>query len=109
MEKSILFQSWHQWKVCMMSGIKKFSWGFMRIITCIILGIISIFAWLWRCACRFVGKYPNIALGGFIVIAVVVWLMTFVSMRVRAVGAEHQRDSIAWQYQDFKNRHGYGE
>lgn len=105
--KDLLFENWHQWKVCMVSGLKSFAWGFARIVSCIVLGIVSIFVWLWRFTCKLVGKYPNIALGAFIVIAAIIWLLTFVSMRARAVGAEQQRDFIAWQYQDFKNNHGY--
>lgn len=105
--KDLLFESWHQWKVCFLAGCKNFAWGTMRIITCIILGVVSIIAWLWKMACLFVEKNAKVALAGFIVIAVLIWLLTFVSMRARAVGAENQRDQIAWQYQDFKNNHGY--
>ena len=89
------------------SGLKKFAWGLMRIITCIILGVVSVIAWLWRCLVRFVGNNPTIAIGGFAVVLVLTWVLTFVNMRARAVGAESQRDSIAWQYQNFKEQHGY--
>ena len=102
-----LFETWKSWKVCFLSGVKNFLWGLARIVTCIIFGIISLLVWLWNCACRWVGRHPNVALGGFIVVAVVVWVLTFVSMRTRAVGAELQRDSIAWKYQEFKMNHGY--
>lgn len=81
--------------------------GVTRIIFAVVFGLTSIVVHLWRCACKFIGKYPNIALGSFIVITAMIWLLTFVSMRARAVGAEQQRDFIAWQYQDFKNNHGY--
>lgn len=56
---------------------------------------------------RFVGNNPAVAVGGFVFIVAITWLLTFVSMRARAVGAEMQRDSIAWQYQNFKEKHGY--
>ena len=104
---NLIFESWHSWQVCFLSGVKKLCWGFGRIVTCIILGVVSVVVWLWRMACKFVGNYPNVALGTFIVIAAVVWLLTFVSMKSRAIGAEHQRDSIAWQYHNFKTTHGY--
>lgn len=107
MAKKILFDGWKQWKVCFMAGVEKFLWGICRIITAIILGIASVFAWLWRCICSFVSNNPKVTLCAFVVIAALVWLLTFVNMRCRAVGAENQRDSIAWQYQNFKEKHGY--
>ena len=109
MANSLLFESFRQWRVCMASGVRNACWGVTRIVTGFILGIVSILVWIWRVCCRFVGKYPNVALGGFIVIVFIVWMLTFVKMRTRAVGAEHQRDSIAWQYQNFKTSHGYDE
>jgi len=107
--KDLIFESWRQWKVCFVAGVNNFCWGLMRCITCIILGIVSFIVWLWKMACFFVEKNPKIALGGFIVTAILIWLLTFVSMRARAVGAENQRDAIAWQYHDFKTSHGYYE
>ena len=104
---NLLFDSWHQWKVCFLSGCKKFGWGTMRIVTCIILGVLSIVRWLWRMMVRFVSGYPEISIGAAVVIALVVWLITFTSMRARAVGAECQRDSISWEYYQFKKGHGY--
>lgn len=91
----------------MTSGIKKFCWGGWRIVTCILLGILSILVWLWRCACRWIGRHPDIALGGFVVIAAAVWLLTFVTMRHRAVSAEDQRDHVTYEYQHFREQHGY--
>lgn len=107
--KDLFFTSWHSWKVCFMSGISKLCWGFMRIITCILLGIVSVFVWLWHMLCDFVGRNPKISVGGFVVIAFLIWMLTFVCMRARAIGAENQRDAIAWQYYDFKTQHGYYE
>ena len=109
MEKSILFQNWHQWQVCFVSGWKKFLWGFGRIVTCILLGVVSFIVWLWKCACRWVGRHPNIALGGFIVVAILIFVLMFARNRAKMLGLEAQRDSIAWQYQNFKESHGYDE
>ena len=50
---------------------------------------------------RFTGNYPNIVLGASIVVAVLVWVLTFTSMRARAVGAEHQRDSLSYELSKF--------
>lgn len=91
----------------MWAGLKSFGWGLKRMLTCVIFGIVSLLVWGWRYACKFVGKYPNIALGGFIVIVTLVWFVTFVKMRHRAVSAEYQRDHVVWQFTDFKRQHGY--
>lgn len=72
-----------------------------RLLWSVINGLLSLLVWLWRLLVRFVGRNPDIALGAFIVIAVVVWLLTFVGMRARAVGAEHQRDSISYELSKF--------
>lgn len=107
MEKSLIFESWRTWKVCFLSGCKHFAWGLMRIVTCIFLGIASLAFAAWRAMVKFVRNYPDISLGAFIVLAGLIWVLTFVSMRAKTVGAEMQRDSIAWQYKNFKKSHGY--
>lgn len=105
--KNLLFDNWHQWWVCFCSGVKKALWGICRIITCIIFGIISIFVWLWKLVCRFVGYNPGISLSIFVIILAITWLLFFTCNRAKIVGLESQRDSIAWQYQHFKESHGY--
>lgn len=107
MEKSILFDSWHQWKVCFLAGCKKLVWGFMRIVSCLILGVLSLFRALWRAIVGFVQRNAEISIGCALVIVFAVWVLTFASMRARAVGAECQRDSISWEFQKFKKGHGY--
>ena len=107
MNKSALFDSWHQWKVCFLAGCKEFWWGFIRIISCLILGFVSILRAFWRALVVFVGNNPKVAIGGTIVIAFIVWLVTFASMRARVVGAESQRDSISYTYYQFKIGKGY--
>ena len=107
MKSSWIFESWHQWRVCFVSGVKKMFWGFGRIVTCIILGIVSIFVWVWKCAVRLVGRYPQVALGAFIVIALVICLLMYARNRAMENGLTAQRDNIAWQYQNFKETHGY--
>ena len=107
MTKSILFDSWRKWKNFFLEGAKSFAFGFCRMVAAIVLGFLSLFRWLWRCLCNFVSANPKTAIVMFVVIIGVIWLLTFVNMRCRAVGAENQRDSIAWQYQNFKEEHGY--
>lgn len=105
--KDLIFTSWHSWWVCFTSGCKKFAWGLMRIVTCIILGVISLIVAAWRYVVRLVGKYPNISLTAFIFVLLVVTLLMWVSNRATENGLTAQRDSIAWQYQNFKEQHGY--
>lgn len=105
--KDLIFESWHQWKVCFLSGAKNFLWGLWRILTCIFFGILSVIVWLWKRACSWVGKYPNVALGGFICVVVIMFVLMFANNRAKVMGLEAQRDSISYQYQEFKESHGY--
>jgi len=102
-----LFESWKAWWQAVVSGVRETALGIWHFLSALFFGVVSAIVWLWRKAVGFVGEYPNIALGAFIAITCIVWVLTFVSMRVRAVGAECQRDSIAYQYQTFKEQHGY--
>ena len=98
---SFLFDSWHQWQVCFLAGCRNALWGIYRIMTCVIFGILSIIRCLWRLFVGFVRKNPVIAIVGFAVIIILTWLLTFMQMRARAVGAEHQRDSISYELSKF--------
>lgn len=97
----LLFDNFKQWRVCFMAGVEKMLWGFCRIITCIFLGIASILVWLWREFVELVRKNPKVFIIVFTILAILIWLFTFVSMRARAVGAEHQRDSISYELSKF--------
>ncbi len=81
--------------------------GVVRFFHTLVMGIVSMFVKAWRWTARMVSAYPDIALGGFIVCLILVWVATFVGMRTRAVGAESQRDKIAYEYMIFKEEHGY--
>ena len=96
-----LFDNWHQWKVCFLSGCSKAIWGIGRIITCLLFGILSIIRYLWRLFVAFVRQNPAIAIVGFIIIIILTWLLTFMQMRARTVGAEHQRDSISYELSKY--------
>jgi len=98
------FTEW--WKYLTKSALHLVK-GMARILFAVVFGLTSIVVHLWRKACGFVGKYPNIALGAFIVVVAFVWIVMFASNRATIKGLEHQRDSIAWQYQNFKESHGY--
>lgn len=105
--KNGLFETPREWWEYFYDGAQSFICGLEDIAVSIFMGIASVIAYLWKQAVRFVGSYPSFALGGFIVIAAVVWILTFVSLKARAVGAEAQRDSISWEYSQFKIKHGY--
>lgn len=81
--------------------------GIVGIITTTFIGIASIFYCLWRFLAKSISKYPNLALGAFLLVVFITWLLTFAQMRARAVGAEDRCANISWQYQDFKEKHGY--
>ena len=94
--KNLLFESFHQWKVCILSGLKNAGWGIWRIITCMVFGFISLCKYLFERLAAAVSKYPKAAIVIFIVVTTVIWVVTFTSGRARALTAEHQRDSIGY-------------
>ena len=106
MKDYFLFDDFHQWLTCLMAGIKKLLWGTFRIVTCLIGAVLSLLRALWRRMVRFVGMYPNIALGGALVLNAVVWVLTFAHMRARAVGAESQRDSLHYELSKWTQMYG---
>lgn len=101
MKGYLFFDDFHQWLTCLLAGIKKFCWGVFRIVTCLIGAVLSLLMALWRKVVKFVGMYPNIAVSIALVVIALVWVLTFASMRVRAVGAEHQRDSLSYELSKF--------
>lgn len=101
MDNKLLFENFRQWRVCFCAGVSKMVWGICRIITAIVLGIVSILVWLWRKLIDFVGLNPKFSIITAVIVVVLVWLFTFVNMRARAVGAEHQRDSLSYELSKF--------
>lgn len=106
-EFSYIFKDFTEWRKYLTKAAMHLCKGIARMAFAVVFGIVSVFIHLWRAACRFVGKYPNIALGGFIVVVAFVWIVMFASNRATVKGLEAQRDSITWQYQNFKESHGY--
>ena len=102
-----MFGTFSEWGRYTCEALTTFVKGLYAMAYAFIAGLVSLFAGLWRSLVYLVGKYPSIALGGFLVAVIIAWLVTFMTMRARAIGAEAQRDSIAWQYTDFKEKHGY--
>ena len=102
-----LFDSFYEWRLCVRDAAVHIARGLWMTARVLIMGLASLLRAIWRLLVRWVGSYPNIALGGFLVASLLIWMVTFMLMRARAVGAEEQRDSIAWQYIQFKEQHGY--
>lgn len=98
---NFLFDNFRQWNVCFLAGCRNAIWGIFRIITCILFGTLSIIRYFWRLFVGFVRKNPVIAIVGFMVVIVITWLITFVQMCARAIGAEHQRDSMSYELSKF--------
>ena len=101
------FISFNEWMGCVKDAALHFSNFLLLTGRFVLMGLLSLFRAVWRFMSRQVGNYPSLALGGFVATVFIVWLLTFVTMRARAVGAEEQRDSISYQYTYFKSSHGY--
>ena len=96
-----MFDSWQSWRVCMLSALKKFVWGLLRLVLFTIGGLLSIIRAVWRACVGFVREYPNIALGGAIVICAIVWLLSFAQGRANLKTAEFQRDSLSYELSKY--------
>lgn len=96
--KPFLFTSFRSWRVCMMAGIRKFLWGSARIATCIVFGILSIFAWIGRLISDFASREKVAAaiIGILLFILSFGWITTYVSTKTQLTTAEYQRDSIGY-------------
>lgn len=96
--KPFLFTSFRSWRVCMMSGVRKFLWGTTRIATCIVFGILSIFAWIGRLISDFASreKVAAVIIGILLFILSFGWITTYVSTKTQLTTVEYQRDSIGY-------------
>ena len=94
---NIIFENWHQWKVCFLSGIRKASWGIWRIVTCILYGILSVLYFVFRQICAFCRRESIAAaiIGVVFFVMSVGWISTFMDGRVKVRNAEYQRDSMS--------------
>lgn len=93
---NLLFDNFHQWKVCFLSGCRKAGWGLWRIFTCIILGIVSLFVFCGKQIEAFCRRETTAAviIGVLIVALSFGWISTFMSGRTMLRTAEYERDSI---------------
>lgn len=102
--KNLLFDDFRQWRVCLWSGVCKFLWGFLRIISCLLFGIISFLVWIGKqieafCKREFVA---SLIIGVIAVAFIVSFGITFVKERKARVNAEMQRDRLSYELDSVK-------
>lgn len=97
--KNLLFDDFRQWRVCLWSGVCKAAWGLLRIVTCILFGIVSVFVYIGKQIVAFCKRefLASLIIGILITMICVGWLGTFVKERAARVDAEMQRDSISYE------------
>lgn len=113
MEKLLLslFDSWHQWKVCMLSGLRNAGWGIWRIITCVFFGILSIFRWIGLRIEAFARREPVAMLIVCVLIAGLSlgWIFTFVGSRAEIKSAIWERDSMSVKLDMYMQAYEQGD
>lgn len=113
MEKLLLsmFDSWHQWKVCMLSGLKSAGWGVWRIVTCIVFGTLSTFRWIGCLIEAFARREPVAMLIVFILTACLSlgWFFTFVGSRAEIKSALWERDSVSVKLDMYMQAYEQGD
>lgn len=100
---NLMFDSFRQWRVCLWSGVCKAAWGLCRILTCIVLGIFSVFVWIGKQVGAFCRREfrASLIIGAVIALICVGWIGTFVKERAARVNAEMKRDSIGYELMKF--------
>ncbi len=102
--KSLLFDDFQQWRVCLLAGVCKFLWSLWRIISCLLFGIISFLVWIGKqieafCKREFVA---SLVIGVLGVAFFICFGLTFVKERKARVDAEMQRDRLSYELDSVK-------
>ena len=102
--KNLLFDDFRQWRVCLWSGVCKATWGLLRILTCIIFGIVSIIAYCFKqigafCKREFVA---SLFIGVIAAAFIISFGTTFVQERKARIDAEMQRDRLSYELDSIK-------
>lgn len=92
-----LFSGLHEWKICMAAALSNLWWGFRKVITNILFGIVSLFIFFGNKIEAFCRRETTAA---FIITTLLCgillgWLATFISSRTNYKTLEYQRDSIS--------------
>ena len=92
-----LFNSWHEWKVCMAAAVSNFWWGLRKIIVNTLFGIISLFIFFGKKVEAFCKREALAAflIGLMVVILAIGWMVTYMNFRVQNKTLEYQRDSVS--------------
>lgn len=95
--KKYLFNDWHEWSVCMQAALSRLWWGFHKIVTNTLFGIISLFICLGKKIEAFCKRETIAAflIAATIIILSVGWMVTFMNYRVQNKTLEYQRDSVS--------------
>ena len=92
-----LFSDWHEWKVCMAAALSHLWWGFRKIITNSLFGIISLFIFFGKKVEAFCKRETMAAFVISLMVAILAigWLVTYMNYRVQNRTLEYQRDSVS--------------
>lgn len=99
-----LFYSFGEWKKYIISAIRNVFVGLLRILWSIIIGVVSVIAYILRAVSSFSKREPRAMLVIVIMLTVIgfLWMMNFVNERSMRVKAELQRDSISLKLDSAK-------
>lgn len=92
-----LFYSFGEWKKYIVSAIRSVFVGLLRILWSIVMGLVSLIAYVSRSISSFSRREPR-AMLVIVVMLIVIgfsWMMNFVNERSMRVSAEYQRDSLS--------------
>ncbi len=99
-----LFYSFGEWKKYIVSAIRSVFVGLLRILWSIVMGLVSLIAYVSRSISSFSRREPR-AMLVIVVMLIVIgfsWMMNFVNERSMRVKAEMQRDSISLKLDSAK-------
>lgn len=97
METKIFFESFKEWYTYLWKACKHFAKGIFRIVYSLIMGIVSVLAWVTRLIAAFCRRETTASVILFSLIFVLGfgWLSTYMNGKVATRTALYQRDSIS--------------
>lgn len=97
METKFIFESFKEWYTYLWKACKHFAKGIFRIVYSLIMGIVSVLAWLTRLIAAFCRRETTASVILFSLIFVLGfgWLSTYMNGKVATRTALYQRDSIS--------------
>lgn len=97
--KKYIFDSFKEWRICLSDALKATVCGMAKVVSTIVLGIVSIIVYAARQVNAFCRRETTAALiiGALLITLSAALVATFVTERTARVSAEYQRDSIAYK------------